>query len=295
MKILAAAAVHGSQGEPKIGNLPPLGSPGSADDRWVFTENNPDKELSAAAALAAAARALKGFNDPLADDCRRVAVDLWTKTGAPRFPLMRLAAAIELYQTTGEKTYADAIIGLADAVVASPEYGAWLAARTLTLIKDEAYTTKITAALRAYRVKLDALAKETPYGLPYRPAIWGAGWQIQHFGVEQYFLHRGAPDIFPAEYMLHALNFVLGCHPGANTASFVSGVGARSMTTAYGGNRADFSYIPGGIVSGTALIRPDFPEMLDWPFLWQQGEYCMGHPTGEYLFLVLAADQMLNP
>ena len=94
--------------------------------------------------------------------------------------------------------------------------------------------------------------------------------------------------------MLSALNFVLGCHPGTNTASFVSGVGANSMTTAYGFNRADWSYIPGGITSGTALIRPDFPELLNWPYLWQQGEYVLGGGTTDYLFLVLAADKLLS-
>ncbi len=66
------------------------------------------------------------------------------------------------------------------------------------------------------------------------------------------------------------------------------------MIPAYGNNRADWSYIPGGIVSGTALIRPDFPELLEWPFLWQQGEYCIGYATSGYVFLVLAADHLLN-
>jgi hypothetical protein len=94
--------------------------------------------------------------------------------------------------------------------------------------------------------------------------------------------------------MLHALDFVLGCHPGSNNASFISGVGAKSMTTAYGVNRGDWSYIPGGSASGTALIRPDFPELLEWPFLWQQGEYCLGGPTSDYVFLVLAANHLLN-
>jgi len=90
------------------------------------------------------------------------------------------------------------------------------------------------------------------------------------------------------------MNFILGCHPGNNTASFASGVGANSVTTAYGFNRADWTYIPGGIVSGTALIRPDFPELLNWPFLWQQTEYVLGGGTTDYLFLVLAADHILN-
>ena len=74
----------------------------------------------------------------------------------------------------------------------------------------------------------------------------------------------------------------------------MSGVGARSVTVGYGLNRADWSYIPGGSVSGTALIRPDFPELLEWPFLWQQTEYVLGGGTTDYLFLALAADRLLN-
>jgi endoglucanase len=90
------------------------------------------------------------------------------------------------------------------------------------------------------------------------------------------------------------LNFILGVHPGSNTASFASGVGSRSATVAYGINRADWSYIPGGVVSGTALIRPDFPELLDWPYLWQQQEYVMGGGATNFMFLVLAANQFLS-
>jgi hypothetical protein len=66
------------------------------------------------------------------------------------------------------------------------------------------------------------------------------------------------------------------------------------MTTAYGFNRADWSYIPGGVVSGTALIRPDLPELKDFPFLWQQAEYVMGGGATHYMFLALAADHLLN-
>ncbi|RME67802.1 MAG: glycoside hydrolase, partial [Verrucomicrobia bacterium] len=126
------------------------------------------------------------------------------------------------------------------------------------------------------------------------PHIWGAGWGIQDFGMKQYYLHRAFPEIFPARYLLHALNFVLGCHPGPNNVSFVSGVGAKSLLVAYGINRGEWSHIPGGVGSGTALIRPDFPELLEWPFLWQQTEYVLGGGTTDYLFLVLAADRLLN-
>jgi hypothetical protein len=292
LKVLAAAAVAGDQSEPKIDHLPPLGSPGSADDRWVFTEENPRRELDTAGGLAAAYRALKGFNDPLANDCLRIARELWASAKAPDISLERLEPAIELYQSTGEKKYADVIVSLRDKTVQQIDRVGWLGARSLGLVKDPAYTDKIRTALRAYRVRVDALGRITPYGIPYTPEVWGAGWDIQRFGVEQFFLHAGAPDIFPDTYMLDAVNFILGCHPGPNTASFVSGVGAKSMIPAYGMNRADWSYIPGGIASGTALIRPDFPELLEWPFLWQQGEYCMGYPTSDYVFLILAADQL---
>jgi hypothetical protein len=89
-----------------------------------------------------------------------------------------------------------------------------------------------------------------------------------------------------------ALNFILGCHPGSNTASFASGVGTKSAIPGYGLNRADWSYIPGGVVSGTALIRPDFPELLEFPYLWQQVEYVLGGGSSHYMFLVLAAQDI---
>jgi endoglucanase len=104
----------------------------------------------------------------------------------------------------------------------------------------------------------------------------------------------GFPTLFPSEYAFSALNFVLGCHPGENDASFVSGVGAHSLTVAYGANRDDWSYIPGGVASGTALIRPDLPELKVWPYLWQQTEYVMGGGAADFLILAMAADRLWN-
>jgi hypothetical protein len=48
------------------------------------------------------------------------------------------------------------------------------------------------------------------------------------------------------------------------------------------------------MVSGTALIRPDFPELKEnTPYLWQQSEYVMtGAST--YIFCVMAADLLLG-
>ncbi len=67
-----------------------------------------------------------------------------------------------------------------------------------------------------------------------------------------------------------------------------------SLTVAYGIQSDDWSYIPGGVGSGTALIRPDFPELLEWPYLWQQTEYVLGGGSSNFMFMVLAADKLLN-
>lgn len=107
-------------------------------------------------------------------------------------------------------------------------------------------------------------------------------------------LHQGWPDLVPVDSFVNALNFDLGVHPGENNASFVSGVGAHSATVAYGFDRADWTYIPGGVISGTALIRPDLPELKVWPYFWQQTEYVMGGGATRYMFLVLAADQLYS-
>lgn len=149
-------------------------------------------------------------------------------------------------------------------------------------------------ALYAYKTKLDEQTAATPYGVPYRPDIWGAGWSIQNFGFNHYFLVDAYPEIFSADPVTNSMNFVLGCHPGSNQASFASGVGAESATVGYGLNRADWSYIPGGVISGTALIRPDFPELLEWPYLWQQTEYVLGGGSSHYMFLVLAVRDIMK-
>jgi len=272
---------------------PPVGLPGSPDDRWVFTEENPRRELLASASLAAASRALKGYNDELAARSLKAAIALYDRA-TPQDPLARVGAATELFIATKDRKYRQFLLDQRDVIAANIERVGWAVGRTLPLIKDPAYTKAIRDAVAAYRLKVDALAKETPYAVPYKPDIWGAGWNIQRFGWDQWMLHLSFPDLFPRTYALQALSFILGVHPGSNTASFVSGVGANSLTTAYGFNRADWSYIPGGSASGTALIRPDFPELKTWPFFWQQTEYVLGRGTTDYLLLVLAADHVLN-
>ena len=268
------------------------------DDRWIFTEDNPMRALSTAAELAGAARVLRGFNDDLSRECLQIAADIYQQTEVSGFLVgVKLQAAVELYLTTGEQQYLDFVLGQQELITKNISRTGWYTARIAKLLEtnnaqsSKQFVTAFRNALTGYKTQLDQQSAETPYGVPYRPSIWGAGWDIQRFGFEYYFLNDAYPDIFPKETVYNALNFVLGCHPGSNNASFASGVGAKSATVAYGLNRADWSYIPGGVVSGTALIRPDFPELLTFPFLWQQTEYVLGGGSSHYMFLVLAASK----
>jgi hypothetical protein len=268
---------------------------GKMDDRLVFTEENRGHEYKGITALAIAGRVLRKENSAMARESVEAAEALFKRDRDPRqaFP-ERINAAVELWLTTGKPEYGQVLLDNRKEIVAHADQTAWSVGKVLGLIKDKDFIKELKAAVTAKFAQTVEQQKATPFGIPYRPYIWGAGWDLQRFGVEQYYLQRAFPDLVSAEYMLNALNFVLGVHPGENTASFASGVGSRSMTVAYGINRADWSYIPGGVVSGTALIRPDFPELKDFPFLWQQGEYVLGGGSSNYMFLVLAADQVLN-
>jgi hypothetical protein len=263
------------------------------DDRWVFTEENPDRELNVVAGLAAAARVLRDYNPDLAAEALQAARAIFEqaidKTGQSK---SRVFALSELIQTTGDPQLIARLIELQDRIVADIATVGWSLAKVMPLIEDSDFRNRIAAAVRAYQLELHAQSKETPYGVPYRPYIWGAGWGIQEFGVRQYFFHKGWPESSGTEFFENALHFVLGVHPGENTMSFASGVGSMSATVAYGVNRADWSYIPGGVISGTALIRPDLPELKIWPYFWQQTEYVIGGGGSNYMFLVLAVDQL---
>ena len=202
-------------------------------------------------------------------------------------------ATAELVVTTGEQKYKDRLNQLLPVVKKSPGDVAWAAARALKIMNNEEFKTSVVDALKSYKTKLASTLATNPYGVPWRPRIWGIGWDIQEFGATQYYLSKEFPEMFSREIVCNVVNYVLGCHPGSST-SFISAVGARSIIPAYGFNMHWWSYIPGGNVSGTALIYPDFPEMKEpFPYLWQQTEYVMpGAST--YIFCVLAADKLLN-
>ncbi|SFB84357.1 N-terminal ig-like domain of cellulase [Zunongwangia mangrovi] len=271
----------------------PMGQKGAPDDRWVFTEKNKERSLQAAAALATSGRVMKNYNDTLARQALTIAKEEWERNASnPGIGTIELAT--ELYHSTKYKKFLDYIIQHKSFIQQNFQETGWIVLSIYSMIPDRNFKEFLKTNSLSFLETVKEQGSKTPYGVPYEPDIWGAGWGIQNFGMKQYFFHAAFPQEFPSSYLLNALNFILGAHPGVNTSSFTSGVGSRSITQAYGPNRGEHSYVPGGIGSGTALIRPDFPELLEWPYLWQQTEYVLGGGTTDYLFLVIAANHLLK-
>lgn len=269
------------------------GEPIRWDDRWVFTEDNPDRELYVAGGLAAAGRVLQAHGSPVGREAIAAASEIAAAAlERPAKVSNKVFALAELAQSTGDSDYIEQIVAMEPEILADVADSAWRLASILDRLPD-GFRRSLAEAVARYQAELEVSARtDSPYGVPYEPQIWGAGWTIQSLGVRQWFFHKGWPEATSAHGFLNALNFVLGVHPGENNESFVSGVGVDSPLVAYGVNRADWSYIPGGVISGTNLVRPDLPELKEWPFFWQQGEYVMGGGATHFMFLALAADAM---
>jgi endoglucanase len=254
---------------------------GVPDDRWAFTSRSASTNLLAAAALAAASRALRGYDDRLADECLAAARKAWADereaASAGPAPAGReaafrsgaeLAAALQLLVATKDEAYArrfeelvwpalDRAAGwtLGPAVRAVPHLG-------------PAYGEKLRPYVVGYRDQIAAVEKQNPYGVPIGTGGWAGNGPIVGWAHTNADLHAAFPDLVTAEQALRGLHYVLGRHPASNL-SFVSGVGTRSKKVAYGSNRADYSFIAGGVVPGVLVVKPDFPENKeDWPFLW---------------------------
>ncbi|HET8655683.1 MAG TPA: glycoside hydrolase family 9 protein, partial [Longimicrobiaceae bacterium] len=279
---------------------------GTSDDRWAFTSRSTPLDYGSVAALAAAARVLHGHDDALADTCLRTATRVWAReqgrapvifrsgntTGGP-LEAEETKAAVELLVTTGGgKQYADRLNALWPYVEAHFDQLGALAARAIPYM-DAAFARKVEAATRAYKTRTDAELARNPFGVPISGGGWGGSGLALRFAMDGYILHRAFPRIIGPEYTLRGLDYVLGTHP-ASDVSMVSGVGARSKTIAYGSNRADFTFIPGGIVPGVVIVKPDYPELKeDWPFLWYEGEYVVGQAP-LLIYVANAANSLLN-
>jgi endoglucanase len=291
---------------PKLDSLQSDGfTSGTFDDRWAFTSRSSALDYGSIAALAAASRALKGYDDSLANDCLTTATKVWDEehshppytfrhgntTGGP-LEVEELKAAIELLICTKDKKYADRITELMPTIKKSFYSLAVWAVRAIPYMNDE-FSKQIEVLAQDYANNIDKLRSQNPFGVPVSMRGWAGDGLVINFAITNYMLHKAFPRIIDKEDVFSGLNYIYGCHPGSNI-SFVSGIGTQSKKVAYGNNRADFTFIAGGIVPGVLILKPDFPENKeDWPFLWGENEYVV-NLGASYIFLVNAANSLLN-
>ena len=298
-------------------------SSGTFDDRWAFTNPLPPLEYLSAAALAASSRVLKGYNDALSEECLETAKKVWDKHDVNLDNVESLfgddnvasgnefikrwlteeevRATVELLVCTGDKKYSDYLKDeLWPAVKGSVYNARFLGANLLpTMVKampymDEKFRVELKEQVMVFKKQIDSLDLKNPYGI----LIGRGGFSDGTYAVVDWALcvgklHQAFPDIIGDEYAIRGLNYVLGCHP-ASSISFVSGVGTNSKKVTYGNNRADFSFIAGGVVPGIYLIKPDFFENKeDWPFIWYENE-CVIDVSAGYIYLGAMVNNMVT-
>jgi endoglucanase len=262
-------------------------SSGTMDDRWAFTERTVFLDYYTAAALAAASRALHGFDDTLSAQSLFYARKLWkeddslSKRDTSRFAAMfrrnlKTTAALQLYITTKEDEFLAAFKdGIWQALDRNVQFGMLTALQAVPYM-DEAYKNKLSGYVLRYKALSDGFTTQNPYGVPIATGGWGGNGGIVNWAITCYYAHRLFPDLMGDVYVYRGLDYLFGCHPYSNI-SFVSAVGTRSKKVTYGNNRADFSYIAGGVVPGILILKPDFPENKeDWPFFWGENEVTVG-------------------
>ncbi len=280
-------------------------SSGTADDRWAFTSRSTALNYGSIAALAAASRPLRGYRDDLADECLATAMRVWAEeqahapvvfehgnTTGGRLEAEELSAAAELLICTRDAQYGRRIAELWPAIAQHFAELAGVAVRVMPYM-GASYARRLEDRVAEYSHEISELLTQNPFGVPISTSGWAGNGQIIRFAITNYLLHRAFPRLIDAESIFRGLSYIYGCHPGSDI-SFVSGVGTVSKEVAYGNNRADFSFIAGGIVPGVLVLKPDYPENKeDWPFLWGQNEYVVD-VAAAYLFLVNAVNQVLN-
>jgi hypothetical protein len=184
------------------------------------------------------------------------------------------SAALELtIATNGADPYKSRLQELFPQMI-TPEQmdlNGWKAVRALPYLDPNA-KDQMREAVKTYMAGLDKRLDETPFGVPPSLGGWGGSGAVVDMAIRMYFLHKAFPDLVSPEYTLRAVNYILGTHPVSST-SYVAGVGTVSKMMTYSNNRADNAYIPGAVIPGYIIIKPDFPECIDdFGFLWFEDE-----------------------
>ncbi|WP_454884746.1 glycoside hydrolase family 9 protein [Sphingomonas oryzagri] len=300
----AGSQTDGMVYDPALGPLDREGTrSGVPDDRWAFTTDLPSNDLYVAGALAGASRALADLDPALSAEALKTAKAMWAKqqsrpfddtTGresafSPRMlDVADVMATVELVITTkGEPAYTARLKQLLPSIQKHFDWVGGAAVRAIPFMTAD-YRADLAPLVKQEKDKIDADLAHNPFGVPISEGSWAGSNRVATFATTMYMLHKAYPEIVGTQYTLNALDYILGRHP-ANNLSLVSTVGTQSKLIGYGHNRADYSFIPGGMVPGVIIIKPDFPELkTDWPFLWFENEYTVS-TTSAYILAANAA------
>ncbi len=248
---------------------------------WRFDGEAPD-DASGGGVLAAAQGAASGAQGTLIGPGGPAVPAATAAQAAPPADFSRRGfgvglewtAALELtIATNGAEPYKSRLKELFPQVITprQMDFNGWTAVRALPYL-DASAKDQMRESVKTYMAGLDQKLEATPFGVPPSLRRWGGSEAVVDMAIRMYFLHRAFPDLVSPEYTLRAVNYILGTHPVSST-SYVAGVGTVSKTKTYSNNRADNAYIPGAVIPGYIIIKPDFPECIDdFGFLWFEDE-----------------------
>lgn len=272
-------------------------SSGTPDDMWAFTSRDPNRDFNAATMFAAASRALRGYNDELADralkQSKRLlkeATELMAKQpqdgrrsrgGAGG----NISANLQLYVATGEQQYLEKFEAMLWPSLDRNVNFSLMTALDAIPYMDDNFKEKLRPYVEKFRTYVEELENDNPYGVPIGLGNWAGGGQILSHGTTVCYASKYYPDIIDKSHAYKAAEWHFGRHPYHNY-SLVATVGAaRPKEVFYGNNRADFSAIPGNVAPGLLFRHPDhFENYDDWPFFWGQNEGTIGGNTSFLIF-----------
>jgi len=204
-----------------------------------------------------------------------------------------MTAVLQLLIATKEQQYLDRFNALIWPSLEKSAGRSLLAAVKALPYLGPGAAEKLRSFVVKYKSEMEGLYKANPYGVPITTGGWAGSGTVVGWATTNYYLHKVYPDLIDAESVYRGLYFLFGTHPASNV-SFVATVGTRSKHLAYGTNRADMTFIPGVVVPGVLVLKPDFPEnMDDWPFLWGENEGTIGGASS-YIFLAQAVRDLLG-
>jgi len=198
---------------------------GTFDDRWAFTTKSSSLNYGSIAALAAASRALRGYNDELANECFETAVRIWNEehshepdiyrygnTTGGRLESEELKAAVELLICTKENKYADRVKELLSEMGNAAAFNVSYFIRALPY-HDDSFKSKVTELVKNYKTAVDRFTNQNPFGVLITAGGWAGDGAVVNIALTNYILYKAFPDIIDPESVYRGLNYIYGCHP----------------------------------------------------------------------------------